>query len=61
MQASPFGIRNHHRGRLVGRDGFATFSDARASTHAPWIDISYYLQPPYSPTVTPVMRRDLRY
>ncbi len=62
MQDLPFGgIGESGMGRYLGHEGFKTFSNGKAVASPPWIDITRFLAPPYTPTVAKIMRRALRF
>lgn len=56
MQDLPFGgVGESGMGRYGGRDGFKTFSNAKAVAHPPWIDIMN-LTPPFTPKMLATLR-----
>jgi coniferyl-aldehyde dehydrogenase len=62
MQDLPFGgVGESGTGRYLGFEGFKTFSNAKAVLQKPWIDVSRFLAPPYTPTLSKVMRWALRF
>ena len=61
MQDLPFGgVGESGMGRYMGRAGFLAVSNPRAVVHRPWIDVSKYLHPPYSPALSRLLRWALR-
>jgi coniferyl-aldehyde dehydrogenase len=61
MQDLPFGgVGESGMGRYVGHAGFLALSNGKSIAHRPWIDITRYLQPPYPPAMTKLMRWALK-
>ncbi|RJG08262.1 aldehyde dehydrogenase family protein [Massilia cavernae] len=61
MQDLPFGgVGESGMGRYLGYDGFKAFSNQRGVFERPWIDISRYFAPPYTPGLLKMMRRAIR-
>ena len=62
MHDLPFGgVGESGMGRHVGQAGFLALSNGKSVAHRPWIDITKYLQPPYPPAMTKIMRWALRF
>jgi len=60
MQDLPFGgVGESGMGRYLGFDGFRTFSNQRGVFQRPWIDISRFWAPPYTPALMQRLRRML--
>jgi coniferyl-aldehyde dehydrogenase len=61
MQDLPFGgIGDSGMGRYLGYDGFKALSNARGVVQRPWIDVSRYLAPPFTPGIAKALRRAIR-
>jgi coniferyl-aldehyde dehydrogenase len=60
MQDLPFGgVGESGMGRYLGFDGFKTFSNQRGVFQRPWLDISRFWAPPYTPALMQRLRRML--
>lgn len=62
MHDLPFGgVGESGMGRHVGHAGFLALSNGKSVMHRPWLDLTRYLQPPYPPAMTRIMRWALRF
>lgn len=62
MHDLPFGgVGESGMGRHVGHAGFLGLSNAKSVAHRPWIDITKYMNPPYPPAMTKIMRMALKF
>jgi coniferyl-aldehyde dehydrogenase len=56
MQDLPFGgLGESGLGHYVGHDGFKRFSHQKATARRGWLDITRYIQPPYSKRLLQIM------
>ena len=61
MQDLPFGgVGESGMGRYSGFAGFKTLSNGKSVAHRPWIDVTKYLAPPFTPAMSKLMRWALR-
>lgn len=61
MQDLPFGgVGESGMGRYLGFDGFKSFSNQRGVFERPWIDISRFFAPPYTPGLVKKLRRAIQ-
>lgn len=61
MQDLPFGgVGESGMGRTMGRAGFRAMSNEKAVAHRPWLDVSRFAHPPYTPALERVLRWVLR-
>ena len=62
MQDLAFGgVGESGMGRYLGHDGFKALSNAKGVVQRPWLDVSKYISPPYSPALVQAMRKALRF
>lgn len=58
MQDLPFGgVGESGMGRYLGRDGFKAFSNQRGVYQRPWVDVSRFWAPPYTPQLLRRLRK----
>jgi coniferyl-aldehyde dehydrogenase len=62
MQDLPFGgVGESGMGRYLSYDGFKALSNQRGVVQRPWIDVTRFIAPPFTPAIVRMMRRAIRF